>query len=308
MSGFLEGRIKGLSLPAFLQMSEMEETSCTLQVTSGRNETGCLYLLKGRLIAAETAGLKNLAAACEIIRWEEPVIEIRKEMSKTVDEINTPLMNILMDSLRIKDEQQAEQDGSRLASPRDIPASSLSRKEPPSLESEMELELDLDPGDLELDLDEDSVEDGKLSNTAPPPAAAHPSSPMKQPATDQVIEERIRAFQDKIAVLCPLCRSGRIIQQHAGGQLPYYACSNRECNFISREKPYILACPLCANPFLIEFTDGQGRAAPGLKCPRPDCSFRQDTLLPPPPNQQGGGQTGDKQTKTYRVIRKKPPG
>lgn len=99
------GQIHGIGLSSFLQMSEMEKTTCTLKIKANDN-LGYLYLLKGELIAAETGLLTGQDAACEIVGWENAVIEIEKGTVRKKKEINMPLMNILMEALRIKDEKE----------------------------------------------------------------------------------------------------------------------------------------------------------------------------------------------------------
>ncbi len=101
------GQIHGIALSSFLQMSEMEKTTCRLKIKS-EHDVGYLYLQKGELIAAETGLLQGNDAAYEIISWENSVIEIEKSGQKKKREIKMPLMNILMEGLRIKDEQKVE--------------------------------------------------------------------------------------------------------------------------------------------------------------------------------------------------------
>ncbi|MFH2063704.1 MAG: DUF4388 domain-containing protein [Pseudomonadota bacterium] len=100
------GQIHGIALSSFLQMSEMEKTTCRLKIRSEEGE-GSLYLQKGELIAAETGLLNSEEAAFEIISWENAVIEIEKSGHKKKREIKMPLMNILMEGLKIKDERDA---------------------------------------------------------------------------------------------------------------------------------------------------------------------------------------------------------
>ena len=280
MSSNLEGRIKGLSLSAFLQMSEMEENSCTLKITSNTNEIGLLYLKKGKLIAAETRELKNLDAAYQIISWDEPIIEIEKESQKAVNEINMPLMNILMDGLRVKNEKKAGQSPSTFS----------------EAVNDNAQKADHQPDDENNDLEFEDVLTGNDSKT-------EISDPKKR-MPDSVIEQRIQDFQNQIAIQCPVCAAGKILQKISVEKIPYFACSNPACGFISRNKPYKLNCPKCNNSFLIEFiVDGKNH--PGLKCPRRECSFQQNSLTPPSRDPLQGP-TEDKQSRTYRVIRKKP--
>jgi len=105
----LAGQVTGISLPSFLQMSEMEGSTCSLRIRSADN-TGMLHLVDGNLIDAETDDLKHKEAAYEIIAWDNPSIEILKAVGRTKNEIQVPLMHLLMDSLRIKDQKEFEKD------------------------------------------------------------------------------------------------------------------------------------------------------------------------------------------------------
>jgi len=116
------GQLQGISLDSFLQMVQMEKTTCTLKVVSGKRE-GLLYILKGDLIAAETQDLQNMDAACDIISWDDTVIEIDNSCAKTENEINQPLMHVLMEGLKLKDEKSAAEpdDGEGQTVPSDTP-------------------------------------------------------------------------------------------------------------------------------------------------------------------------------------------
>jgi hypothetical protein len=101
------GQLQGISLDSFLQMVQMEKTTCTLKVVSGKQK-GVLYILEGNLISAETQGLESLEAACAIISWDNTVIEIENKCVKSEDEINQPLMHVLMEGLKLKDEKASK--------------------------------------------------------------------------------------------------------------------------------------------------------------------------------------------------------
>lgn len=298
MNSGLEGRIRGLSLPAFLQMSEMEENTCTLRISSNHHaEIGFLYLLNGKLIAAETGSLQAVEAAYEIIRWDDPVIDIETEMSKRNDEINMPLMNILMDSLRVKDEHAAS------IHEEEIPDRALSTVEKQALPNDSdwqddELTLDLEVDEEELTLDDcfDGIDGPELSLPAHPVSNGFQSNSR---IPDEEIDKKILAFQNKIAITCPLCQKGRIFTQQTNDGNTYYACSNSKCIFISKEKPYRFKCPECGNPFLIEKTNpGSGRQ--GLQCPKAACPYEQGYLGPP-----CSVESGADSKKKYRIVRKK---
>lgn len=101
------GQIHGISLPSFLQMSEMEGATYALKVTSG-NRTGHLYLDGGSLIAAQYLGQTGNAAAYRIISWDNAAIQIETADPGREREIHDPLMHVMMESLKIKDEAGPE--------------------------------------------------------------------------------------------------------------------------------------------------------------------------------------------------------
>lgn len=107
MENNIGGKLQGISLDAFLQMAQTEQITCTLSVASG-DKVGSLFLQHGKLISAETGEFTNTEAACRIISWENSVIEIKESCEKTVDEINMPLMNILIEAMRIRDEAESD--------------------------------------------------------------------------------------------------------------------------------------------------------------------------------------------------------
>jgi predicted regulator of Ras-like GTPase activity (Roadblock/LC7/MglB family)/CheY-like chemotaxis protein len=99
------GYIHGITLPAFLQLVEMEKKSCTLKIKSG-DKIGYLYLMKGELLDARTETSTGEEAAFEVICWEKPEIEI-DSVSRTKEKtMNSPLNRILMEAFRLKDESE----------------------------------------------------------------------------------------------------------------------------------------------------------------------------------------------------------
>ena len=100
------GQIHGISLPSFLQMAEMEHSSFTLRITTG-GKVGRLFVNNGSLINAHTDNLAGREAAYSIISWDDVSIEIAPVEEGKIDEIKQPLMHVLMESLKIKDERTA---------------------------------------------------------------------------------------------------------------------------------------------------------------------------------------------------------
>ncbi len=100
-----EGHIHGVTLPAFLQLVEMEKKTCTLAIKSDKKE-GKLYFNKGELIDAETEKLKGEEAAFDIVCWENPEIEIDRVCIKKKKNISFALSYLLMEAFRLKDEKE----------------------------------------------------------------------------------------------------------------------------------------------------------------------------------------------------------
>jgi ssDNA-binding Zn-finger/Zn-ribbon topoisomerase 1 len=90
---------------------------------------------------------------------------------------------------------------------------------------------------------------------------------------DDLVERRIAAFEEDLAMVCPVCTTGKIkAEPTAKGKL-FYMCSSENCVFVSWGKPHHIVCPQCRNPFLIESTDRDGKTI--LRCPRATCHHRQ---------------------------------
>lgn len=100
------GQIQGISLSSFLQIVQMDKTSCTLKIYSN-DEVGYLWLSNGNLVAAETGGLDGLKAVYEIICWNDTVIVIDNTPAPKHN-ITTPLITILMEGLRLRDDKAAQ--------------------------------------------------------------------------------------------------------------------------------------------------------------------------------------------------------
>lgn len=100
-----KGYLRGITLPAFLQLVEMERKTCTLKVMS-RGRTGFLYFNEGELMNAETGTDKGEKAAHEIVCWDETEIELGSITREKTRGIDSSLSHILMEGFRIKDERR----------------------------------------------------------------------------------------------------------------------------------------------------------------------------------------------------------
>jgi hypothetical protein len=132
---------------------------------------------------------------------------------------------------------------------------------------------------------------------------------------EDVVDEKVQAFQEYLAMTCPFCREGKVLAAETEKGKTYYSCENTECNFISWGKPYHFSCPYCQNPFLVEFNTHDGIC--GLQCPKSTCNFRQDHLespflrppdMPPHPNPAMSTSTGNTEfpvKKRKKLVRKR---
>jgi predicted regulator of Ras-like GTPase activity (Roadblock/LC7/MglB family)/ActR/RegA family two-component response regulator len=100
-----KGYINGITLPAFLQLVEMEKKTCTLRIGS-HGKTGFLYFLEGSLIDADNGVDKHEKAALDIVCWEDPSIEIDSFCKIKERSIKSSLSYLLLEGFRLRDEKQ----------------------------------------------------------------------------------------------------------------------------------------------------------------------------------------------------------
>lgn len=179
------GQIQGISLSSFLQIVQMDKTSCTLKIYAN-DDVGYLWINDGNLVAAESGALHGLDAVYEIICWDDTVIVIDNAPAPEHN-ITTPLLTILMEGLKLRDDKAAkaaaegtppgptapsvddqiamefvmEEKPEPAAPPGDLPPlpdlPSMPDATPPampvtaSLSPGVDLELDEDPGDEEAE-------------------------------------------------------------------------------------------------------------------------------------------------------------
>jgi len=106
------GQIRGLSLPSFLQMLQMEGRSCTLQIST-KGETGRLDFDQGDLVGAKVDDESGESAALRIFSWKNVLIDIDYSLKDVQYEIKRPLMALLLESGRLVDEKQCSLPNSR---------------------------------------------------------------------------------------------------------------------------------------------------------------------------------------------------
>jgi len=122
--------------------------------------------------------------------------------------------------------------------------------------------------------------DSDVSDNAKETAEDEPKTPNEKETSsiyNDDIEKRIMAFEEDLALECPICKHSKVTVENTTARKSYYKCSNKECNFISWGKPYHIPCPKCNNPFLIEASNKAGKTI--LKCPRATCRYFKKVLL-----------------------------
>jgi twitching motility two-component system response regulator PilG len=97
------GYINGFPVSSFIQVLELEQKTCTLQVCAdGKN--GCLYLDKGIVLNAETGKLSGEEAAILILGWENAQIKMIDDCANKKKDIQSSLTRLILDAFRRKDE------------------------------------------------------------------------------------------------------------------------------------------------------------------------------------------------------------
>jgi len=105
-TGSTKGHVAGISLPSFMQLLELDSKTCTLHVKSGK-KTGDMFFKDGELLSATTGKMTGQDAAFEIINWDNSEIEIENvcKFDEEERDINVPMGFLLIESARMKDEQ-----------------------------------------------------------------------------------------------------------------------------------------------------------------------------------------------------------
>jgi len=99
------GTVQGVPLHSLLQMYENDGQTCTLHVLSADGD-GYVFVENGNVINAELNDLSGEAAFYEMIAWDEVIIEIRYFNGLRKRAISAPLISLIMEGIRRKDEQE----------------------------------------------------------------------------------------------------------------------------------------------------------------------------------------------------------
>ncbi|MEN6632184.1 MAG: response regulator [Candidatus Polarisedimenticolia bacterium] len=103
--------IRGIGVPSFAQLIEVERKTCIVRATSYETppRTGVLHFVDGELVHAEIGALAGAEAAYEILAWGEASLELEELLGKAAERtIHAPLANLVMQSLVIADQKRSE--------------------------------------------------------------------------------------------------------------------------------------------------------------------------------------------------------
>jgi len=103
---FKEGFVESISVSSFLQLIEMEQKTCLLEIQlKGNGQQGFFYFIKGILRDAICGNIKGKDAALKMIAWDNVVIKFKDLPKKKIENrIKTGLMALIMEAMRLKDE------------------------------------------------------------------------------------------------------------------------------------------------------------------------------------------------------------
>lgn len=119
-------------------------------------------------------------------------------------------------------------------------------------------------------------------------------------ADDDAIAAKIAAFEQELALVCPICKANVLKEEKTSAGKLFYSCTSDKCNFISWGRPHQIPCAHCKNPFMVEVADNAGQII--LKCPRATCQHRQPLAPAIPPASPAGGV---KTVVRKRLVRRK---
>jgi hypothetical protein len=102
-----DGTLKGISVANFLQLIQMEEKTCIVEISSTGSEKGFFYFKEGELYDAVCGGLNGEEAALKLLALDNASIRLKNVTDdKIVKRITVSLMNLIMESQRLKDESK----------------------------------------------------------------------------------------------------------------------------------------------------------------------------------------------------------
>lgn len=98
------GAVRGIPVHSLLQVLEIDEKTCTLKVKKN-DQNGMIFLEDGSVIGAQKAEQYGQEALYTILAWEDATTEIRYYNGKRPKRIEQPLISLILEAFRQKDEK-----------------------------------------------------------------------------------------------------------------------------------------------------------------------------------------------------------
>ena len=118
------GSISGISTSGFLQLIEVEQKTCLLEVQRPGQPKGLLYIVKGDLYDATCGDLSGEDAAYKVIGWKKAQLSLKALPSNKIQKlIKKKTMAVVMESLRRVDETEMAMESQPDASEETAPKS-----------------------------------------------------------------------------------------------------------------------------------------------------------------------------------------
>lgn len=202
-SSGISGRIEGVNLSSFLQMIEMEQKTCTVNVFVKKN-MGQIFFYKGVIVDAATAAQNQAQALYDILSWKNFIIEVEENRDRKHNVINLPLMHVIMESARQEDEsKKTDPDPEESPGAKNIPLKTLTSRQF-CLEIGINLLIDFEDLDLTLHSALVGIEHGKyLLLKAPVPLESFEKKTIrkKELVIKSLYRGTIYAFRSRLMAL-----------------------------------------------------------------------------------------------------------
>jgi CheY-like chemotaxis protein len=108
--GVIQGRLEEMSIMDLMQSLEMGQKSCQLTVRRG-GETAQLFFSSGQCKDAKLGPVEGEAAVYQAVAWPDGEFEIDFNSSASRDTISRTTTGLLMEALRLMDEEQRDTSG-----------------------------------------------------------------------------------------------------------------------------------------------------------------------------------------------------
>ena len=104
------GELRGCTMNGLMQLMETDQRTCLVEIKGDGLQRGSFYFQDGTPIDASCGSLTGEEAALAMVGWEMVDATFLKDPGPCPERtIETPVMGLLMEGMRIKDEQQNQE-------------------------------------------------------------------------------------------------------------------------------------------------------------------------------------------------------